>query len=146
LKRVPLCVQLNNIFNAAETTHLYIQTLKKELQIKNGIGAFDKTCSDILQKRKKLIAFFRLKSLQSKDNRSSLIARTAVFYFTTPGKADQKELADFSEKWKTYQREMQRLLNAYDPLDLKKTEQLRQKLKANGVPGDPRTALFRSMK
>ncbi len=146
LKRVPLCVQLNNIFNAAETTHLYIQTLKKELQIKDGIGAFDKTCSDILQKRKKLIAFFRLKSLQSKDNRSSLIARTAVFYFTTPGKADQGELAAFSEKWKTYQREMQRLLNAYDPLDLKKTEQLRQKLKANGVPGDPRSALFRSMK
>jgi hypothetical protein len=145
LERKPLCVQLKNIFNAAETAHLYIQTLKNELPVKNNLAAFDKNCSHLLLRRNKLVRFYREKALQSKENSTYFIVRAAVFYFSTPGSAEKSELKEFSEKWKKYQKEMQKLLRAYDPLDGKKMELFRQKIKVNGIPGDPGTTLLLSM-
>lgn len=146
LNRIPLCVQLNSIFNAAETTHLYIQTLKKEFPVRDNIDAFDKTCFNLLQQRDKLIKFYRRKALDGKDKRDYFIAQTAVFYFSTPGSYDKTEMKSFAEKWKKYQIEMQQLLSTYDPLDSAKTELLRQKLQVQGIPGDPKVSVLRSIK
>ena len=146
LTQAPLCVQLKNIFEAAENAHLYMQTLKKTQLLKDNIGIFDNACLALLAQRKRVVDFFRAAAVKNKDSRNYFIAQTAVFYFSTPGSADALEMKNFAEKWKKHQAEMQNHITGYNPLDRKKVQQLREKIQTHGVPGDPAAMMLRWMK
>ena len=146
MKKIPLCLKLNAIFKAAETTHLYLQTLKKEFLYGKNVKNFDNTCIRLLERRKFLLEFFRKQALDAGSNniRSYFIARTAFFYFSTPGSIRKEDMKDFSVKWKKYQAEMQSHLNEYNPLDKVKMQQLLHKVQSCGIPGDPKMSWIRS--
>ena len=74
--------------------------------MKDGLAAFDEKCCRLLQKRSRLIRFFRERALQSKDERAWLIATAAVFYFTPSGSAAQSDLKKFSEKLQNLKKEL----------------------------------------
>lgn len=146
MKKQPLCVKLNEIFKAAETSHLYLLTLKKGFLYKENIKAFDAVCVKILERKKSLIEFFRRKALQNKNKRGYFIAQTAVFYFSTHGSIHKNEMKTFAAKWKNYQIKMQDCYNEYDPLDSKKMQILRKKIQKFAIPGDPKMLIIWSLK
>ena len=92
---------------------------------------------ELMATRPPILQSFRNLASRSGGSRKYYLAMTAYFYFAPNSPDIPPQMQAFAREWREFRLNQQNLLNQYDPLNVKVSQQIHDTIVARGIPGDP---------
>ena len=133
----PECIRLRSLYLAAEETRLWLQLPQNRWMLQNAVLRLHDRCSRLLEYRSSMLAALNRIADSAAGTRVWFAAKAAGFYFAPASSVSRQEMQTYASAWKRFRMKQQELSENYDPLKLREAEQLRSRILAEGLPGDP---------
>lgn len=133
----PECIRLRSLYLAAEETGLWLRLPQNRWMLQDAVQRLYKRCTELLGYRDSMLAALNRIADSAAGTRVWFAAKAAYFYFAPASSISRQEMQAYASAWKRFRMKQQELTESYDPLKLREAEQLRSRILAEGLPGDP---------
>ena len=137
MKTVPKCILLKDLYRGIDEALLWMNLPRNKWILHGNMEKTRKYYQELMATRPPILQSFRNIASRSRGSRKYYLAMTAYFYFAPKSPDIPPQMQAFAREWRKFRLNQQNLLNQYDPLNVKVSQQIHDTIVARGIPGDP---------
>ena len=137
MKVVPKCIVLRDMYRGVTEALLWFNLPQNQWILQGRMKQTRDYYRQLLDTRPKVLKCFENIASRHRNDRQYFIARTACFFFAPVSPEMSEQMRAFAGEWRAFRMKQQKLILEYDPMKPDTARQVREKIVAIGIPGDP---------
>ena len=146
MKVVPKCILLKDLYRGVSEALLWFGLPQNQWILHGRMAQTRDYYRQLMQTRLQVLQCFENIASRHRNERRYFIARTAYFFLAPVTPEMSEKMKVFAAEWRKFRLKQQMALEEYSPLNLERSRMIRDRIVADGIPGDPVFNWIRNMK